>query len=177
MSCPGCGKNTNFDRDTSGTYCENCSSEQGITKLISDYFHRGYPYGAIVGLLSAAGVQISVRTLKRRLRSLGLKRKGQIVDEQRLRDVIRDEIEGAGQLSAQNTNRNRRATSVGAFDVYVAIFRARTREIPSGGHYSSKILSRDRSREYSKSMEYLEVNRLILKFWQSFYILYQICTT
>ena len=35
----------------------------------------------------------------------------------------------------------------------------------------------DRSREYSKSMEYLEVNRLILKFWQSFYILYQICTT
>ena len=78
----------------------------------------------------------------------------------------------------QNTNRNRRATSVGAFDVYVAIFRARTREIPSGGHYSSKILSQDRSREYSKSiMEYLEVNRLILKFWQSFYILYQICTT
>ena len=80
-------------------------------------------------------------------------------------------------LDAQNTNRNRRATSVGAFDVYVAIFRARTREIPSGGHYSSKILSQDRSREYSKSMEYLEVNRLILKFWQSFYILYQICTT
>ena len=99
MNCPGCGNNTNFDRDTSGTYCENCSSEQGITKLISDYFHRGCPYGAIVGLLSAAGVQISVRTLKRRLRSLGLRRKGQIVDEQRLRDVIRDEIEGAGQLS------------------------------------------------------------------------------
>ena len=92
MNCPGCGNNT-------GTYCENCSSEQGITKLISDYFHRGYPYGAIVGLLSAAGVQISVRTLKRRLRSLGLKRKRQIVDEQHLRDVIRDEIEGAGQLS------------------------------------------------------------------------------
>ena len=99
MNCPGCGNNTNFDRGTSGTYCENCSSEQDITKLISDYFHRGYPYGAIVGLLSAAGVQISVRTLKRRLRPLGLKRKGQIVDEQHLRDVIRDEIEGAGQLS------------------------------------------------------------------------------
>ena len=99
MNCPGCGNNTNFDLDTSGTYCANCSSEQGITKLISDYFHRGYPYGEIVGLLSAAGVQISVRTLKRRLRSLGLKRKGQIVDEQHLRDVIRDEIEGAEQLS------------------------------------------------------------------------------
>ena len=42
---------------------------------------------------------MSVRTLKRRLRSLGLKRKGQIVDERHLKDVIRDEIEGAGQLS------------------------------------------------------------------------------
>ena len=46
------------------TYCENCSSEQGITKLISDYFHRGYPYGAIVGLLSAAGVQIICKNFK-----------------------------------------------------------------------------------------------------------------
>lgn len=99
MNCPGCGNNTIFDRDTSSTYCENCSSEQGITKLISDYFDRGYPYGAIVGLLIAAGVQMSVRTLKRRLRSLGLKRKGQIVDEQHLRNVISNEIEGAGQLS------------------------------------------------------------------------------
>ena len=57
MNCPGCGTNT-------GTYCENCSSEQGITKLISDYFHRGYPYGAIVGLLSAAGVQIICKNFK-----------------------------------------------------------------------------------------------------------------
>ena len=40
-----------------------------------------------------------VRTLKRRLRSLGLKRKGQVVEEEHLRNVISVEIQGAGRLS------------------------------------------------------------------------------
>ena len=97
MNCPGCG-NTSSDNE-SDTYCENCLSEQNITNLISDYFNRGYPYGAIAGLLRTAGVQMSVRTLKRRLRSLGLRRKGQLVDEQHLRNVISEEIQGAGKLS------------------------------------------------------------------------------
>ena len=97
MNWPGCG-NTSSDNE-SDTYCENCLSEQNITNLISDYFNRGYPYGAIAGLLRTAGVQMSVRTLKRRLRSLGLRRKGQLVDEQHLRNVISEEIQGAGKLS------------------------------------------------------------------------------
>ena len=42
---------------------------------------------------------MSVRTLKRRLRSLGLRRKGQLVEEQHLRNVISEEIQGAGRLS------------------------------------------------------------------------------
>ena len=98
MNCPGCGNDTgsNHEQDT---YCENCLSEQNITILITDYFNRGYPYGAITGLLRAAGVQMSVRTLKRRLRSLGLRRKGQLVEEQHLRNVISEEIQGAGRLS------------------------------------------------------------------------------
>ena len=96
MSCAGCGNETGIETDT---YCENCRSEREITDLITTYFNRGSPYGAIVGLLRAAGVQMCVRTLKRRLRSLGLKRKGQVVEEEHLRNVISVEIQGAGRLS------------------------------------------------------------------------------
>ena len=78
MFCPGCGS----EKDVAeATYCENCVSEKTTRDLIICYFNRGYPYAAIVGLLAANGVQMCVRTLKRRLRSLGLKRKGSVVDE------------------------------------------------------------------------------------------------
>lgn len=96
MNCPGCGNETGTEADT---YCENCSSEREITNLITHYFNRGYPYGAIVGLLHAAGVQMCVRTLKRRLKSLGLRRKGQLIEEEHLRNVISEELQGPGRLS------------------------------------------------------------------------------
>lgn len=95
MDCPSCG----CAREQEETFCDRCLTERQTTSLIINYFNRGYPYPAIVGLLLNAGVQISVRTLKRRLRSLGLRRKDQVIDEQYLREVIREEMEGAGRLS------------------------------------------------------------------------------
>ena len=40
-----------------------------------------------------------LRTLKRHLKSLGLKRKGSVIDEDHLKRVIGEEIGGAGRLS------------------------------------------------------------------------------
>ena len=52
------------------------NAEKDIDEVITHYFHRGYPYDVIVGLLQKQeGLQMCVRTLKRRLRSLGLKTK------------------------------------------------------------------------------------------------------
>ena len=56
-------------------------------KLLEEYFHRGYPYQAIVDLLEKLhGVRMHVRTLNRRLKAL-------------LRDSIKQEMQGAGSLA------------------------------------------------------------------------------
>ena len=55
-----------------------------------------------MGLLEKReGLQMCMRTLKRRLRSLGLKRKGnaEVIDESELRTIIREEMRGPGRLS------------------------------------------------------------------------------
>ena len=97
MYCLACGKE--FVASETDRYCQNCLSEKEVLKTIVNYFNRGYPYGAIVGLLRATGIHMCVRTLKRRLRSLGLRRKGQAIDEQHLRSVIAEEIQGPGRQS------------------------------------------------------------------------------
>ena len=55
-----------------------------------------------MGLLEKReGLKMCVRTLKRRLRSLGLKRKGntEVMDDSELRTFIREEMRGPGSLS------------------------------------------------------------------------------
>ena len=62
-------------------YCHKCGDclQQDVTErkssvgeLIEAYFHRWYPYQAIVGLLEKQdGVRVHVRTLKRKLKDLG----------------------------------------------------------------------------------------------------------
>ena len=82
--------------------CDKCVTEKEIDEVITHYFHRGYPYDVIVGLLEKReGLQMCVRTLKRRLRSLGLKRKGytEVMDDSELRTIIREEMRGPGSLS------------------------------------------------------------------------------
>ena len=74
--------------------------EASVDELIHGYFHRGYPYQAIVGLLEKQdGVRMHVRTLKRKLKDLGLKRKAANHDEDIVRELIKQEMRGAGSLA------------------------------------------------------------------------------
>jgi hypothetical protein len=96
MYCIFCGE----EGATDGV-CDECSIEKSVEQLITHYFHYGYPYDAIVGLLNKKDIHMSVRTLKRRLRSLGLRRKGNttVIDNETIRTAIQKEMEGAGKLS------------------------------------------------------------------------------
>ena len=75
--------------------------EASVDELIQGYFHRGYPYQVIVGLLEKQdGVRMHVRTLKRKLKDLGLKRKAANHDEEIVRrELIKQEMQGAGSLA------------------------------------------------------------------------------
>ena len=72
--------------------CESCD-------VIKVCFNLGYPYNAIVELLGNNGIHISLSTLKRRLKRLGLKRKENVFEEDQLCALITEEIQGPGQLS------------------------------------------------------------------------------
>ena len=95
MLCIFCGAG-----EARNSICEKGAAEKDMDDVIKPYFHRGYPYSAIVGLLEKRGLHMCVRTLKRRLRSLGLKRKGnaRIIDDSEIRSVIREEMRGPGSL-------------------------------------------------------------------------------
>ena len=67
---------------------------------IEYYFHLGYKYEDIVKLLGIYhGVSMTVRTLRRKLQKYNLKKKNVNTDEQELRTIIQQEIEGAGRLA------------------------------------------------------------------------------
>ena len=70
MYCPGCG--CLYDNHEQ-IYCDRCSSARDANDFLRLCFDRGYPYDAIIGLLAGKGVQMSMRTLKRCLKALGLK--------------------------------------------------------------------------------------------------------
>ena len=97
MFCSFCGIG-----EAQESICDKCVAENDVNEVIKHYFHRGYPYDAIVGLLKKReGLQMCVRTLKRRLRCLGLKRKGnaKIMDDSEIRNAIHEEMRGPGSLS------------------------------------------------------------------------------
>ena len=75
----------------------DCKGDQ--RDVIEYYFHLGYTNEIILEFLKRFhDIEISLRTLKRRLRSFGLRRKGNIIDEARIRAVITREISGPGRL-------------------------------------------------------------------------------
>lgn len=92
---------------TSAKFCYSCGKEldiqtnddQSTSGLIREMFHRGYQYDVIVGLLDKMGHKMHLRTLKRRLSEMGLKRKGLAIDERHIELLIRRETEGAGRLA------------------------------------------------------------------------------
>lgn len=100
MLCPVC----DVDNDSLAHFCYGCGANlDNITdstdSLITLYFHRGYRYNDIVGMLHKLGISMHVRTLKRKLQEMGLKRRGNPLDEDIVREVIRREIQGAGELA------------------------------------------------------------------------------
>ena len=68
--------------------------------VIEKYFHLGYDYKTITDLLQVYhGISMSVRTLKRRLQSDNVVKKKINVDEDLIRNIIRSEMQGPGQLA------------------------------------------------------------------------------
>ena len=80
-------------------HCHNCGDrlqqnvserEASVDELIEGYFLRGYPYQAIVGLMEKQdGVRMHLRTLKRKLKDLSLKKKTANHDEDIVRELIK----------------------------------------------------------------------------------------
>ena len=63
--CHKCGQQLNLSQVSN-----KAASSLDKEKLLKEYFHRGYPYTAIVSLLEKRhGVRMHVRMLKRKLRS------------------------------------------------------------------------------------------------------------
>ncbi len=69
-------------------------------EIIQKYFHRGYDYRLITCLLkNEHSINISVRTLKRRLKACNLSKRREHICEEQVRDIIRGEMRGAGCLA------------------------------------------------------------------------------
>ena len=80
-------------------YFKMAEGEGDERDVIEHYFHLGYTNEIILEFLKRFHhIKISLRTLKRRLRSFGLRRKGNIIDEARIRAVIIRELSGPGRL-------------------------------------------------------------------------------
>ena len=97
MYCTLCGSSESFR-----SICDKCLIEKDVDELVKCYLHRGYPYDAIVGLLEEQeGLYMCVRTLKRRLQSLVLRRKGNAsrLDEEVVRTAIGKEMKRPGMLA------------------------------------------------------------------------------
>ena len=89
--CFECGANL-VPQNLTEKELENCNGNQRV--IIEKYFRDGFEYYAIVELLHRRhGINISLRTLKRRLQQYGLN-KGQNVNDEALREVISREIQG-----------------------------------------------------------------------------------
>ena len=70
------------------------------SEVIEKYFHLGYDYKTITNMLQVYhGITMSVRTLKRRLQSYNLVKRKNSVNEDLIRNVIRREMQGPGQLA------------------------------------------------------------------------------
>ena len=70
-----------------------------MRSLLEYYFHIGYENQVIIDFLNHQhGIVLSLATLKRRLRDYGLRRRGVDIEEEKLREIIQQEISGPGEL-------------------------------------------------------------------------------
>lgn len=103
--CTSCGSHFTNDRDV---FCTKCGSRNGYyytsappinilneEQLIKHYFNRHYSNTQIIAFLSIHhSIEMSLSTLKRRLRRYGLKRTFSNISIQTLRVIIQRELEG-----------------------------------------------------------------------------------
>ena len=84
--------------------------EDSKSDVIEYYFNLKYSNEIILVFLERFhGIKLSLRTLKRRLRLFGLRRRGNVIDEGTIRQAITTEISGPAQLQGyrsmyQSTN-------------------------------------------------------------------------
>ena len=70
-----------------------------ILDIVSHYFHNGYENDVILQFLKEYHeIDISLSTLKRRLKDYGLIRNNN-TDEERLRAIIHNELKGSGSVA------------------------------------------------------------------------------
>ena len=73
--------------------------EDSKRDVIEYYFNLKYSNETILVFLERFhGIKLSLRTLKRRLRLFGLRRRGNVIDEGTIRQAITTEISGPAQL-------------------------------------------------------------------------------
>jgi len=84
-----------------GKYCAKCGAKVPESEeqwIITDYFRKGFPYKDILSFLAHShGINISLRTLKTRLKEYGLSRRSDSCDDQKLDSVLLSELQGPSQ--------------------------------------------------------------------------------
>ena len=93
LSCEACHRNVALD----DRFCYHCGEKLPTEDLqIKYYFSQGYEYSVILEFLCRFhGATMSLRTLKNRLKILGLRRSTHF-DEDRVRARIQQEVDGPG---------------------------------------------------------------------------------
>ena len=72
--------------------------------IIQCYFNRGFTYEVILHFLQKYhGLSISLRTLKRKLNKFGFKRRNNTIDDETIRNLVKIEMENAGEQSGYRT--------------------------------------------------------------------------
>ena len=95
--CPNCGVKLEKRHSSPDVILGGQSLSE--REIIESYFHSGFEYEAILQFLTKFhAIQMSMSTLKRRLKMFGLKRKSQEVNMNELTEIIRRELNGSGCL-------------------------------------------------------------------------------
>ena len=94
MRCDGCHDHVS----SRWSFCGNCGKLLDYETLaVRSYFSQGYTYNAILMFLSEYhGINMSLRTLRNKLKGLGLQRRNMVTDEAHVRQRIREELDGPG---------------------------------------------------------------------------------
>ena len=101
--CTGCGSAVGVQVMEEPASLQNVPSyvdrRQEQEEIIRLYFNCGYKYEQIIALLGKYhGTEMSMSSLKRRLKDYGLGRGKNEVNQERLKELIRSELDGAGCL-------------------------------------------------------------------------------